>query len=100
MSNKIDLQSLNQNYSELIDVLKGKTLIPEIEPGELGTPTVDSAGLVTVEVTKGGRIRLMTDEEAVQFPWKILGVVSSVPEYKIWGEKEIEVNGRVWIKVR
>ena len=50
--------------------------------------------------TKGGRIRLMTNEEAMQFPWKILGTVSSVPEYKTWGEKEVEVNGRVWIKVR
>lgn len=50
--------------------------------------------------TKGGRIRLMTNEEAAQFPWKILGTVSSVPEYKTWGEKEVEVNGRVWIKVR
>lgn len=50
--------------------------------------------------TEGGRIRLMTDEEAAQFPWKILGVVSSVPEYKTWGEKEVEVNGRIWIKVR
>lgn len=50
--------------------------------------------------TKGGRIRLMTNGEAMQFPWKILGTVSSVPEYKTWGEKEVEVNGRVWIKVR
>ena len=50
--------------------------------------------------TKGGRIRLMTNEEAMQFPWKILGTVSSVPEYKTWGEKEVEVNGRVWIKAR
>lgn len=50
--------------------------------------------------TEGGRIRLMTGEEAAQFPWKILGVVSSVPGYKTWGEKEVEVNGRIWIKVR
>lgn len=50
--------------------------------------------------TKGGRIRLMTDEEATRFPWKILGTVSSVPEYKTWGDKEIEVNDRIWVKVR
>lgn len=50
--------------------------------------------------TEGGRIRLMTNEEATQFPWKILGIVSSVPEYKTWGEKKVKVNGRVWIKVR
>lgn len=50
--------------------------------------------------TKYGRIRLMTDEEAAQFPWKILGTVSSIPEYKFWGEKEVEVNGRIWIKVK
>lgn len=50
--------------------------------------------------TKGGKIRLMTNEEAAQFPWKILGTVSSVPEYKTWGEKEVEVNGRIWVKVR
>ncbi len=50
--------------------------------------------------TKYGRIRLMTDEEAAQFPWKILGTVSSIPEYKFWGEKEVEVNERIWIKVK
>lgn len=50
--------------------------------------------------TKGGKIRLMTDDEAALFPWKILGIVSSVPEYQTWGEKEVEVNGRIWIKVK
>lgn len=50
--------------------------------------------------TYNGKIRLMTTEEAIQYPWKILGIVSSVPDYEFWGENQIEVNNRVWIKVR
>jgi hypothetical protein len=48
----------------------------------------------------------MTREEAVNWPDRIVGTVSCVPDYEIWGGGEdanrdpVEVNGRIWIKVR
>lgn len=49
--------------------------------------------------TYDGKIRLMSETEASLYPWKILGTVSSVPNYNIW-ENDIIVDARVWIKVR
>ena len=42
----------------------------------------------------------MTREEIIQFPDRIVGIVSEIPTYKTWGETPVEVNGRIWIKVR
>jgi hypothetical protein len=40
----------------------------------------------------------MTDKEARDYPWLILGIVSEIPNYLIWNDK-INVNNRIWIKV-
>ena len=42
----------------------------------------------------------MTKQEIKDYPDRIVGVVSEVPSYEIWGEENIPVNGRVWIRVR
>ena len=42
----------------------------------------------------------MTREEIIEFPDRIVGVVSEIPTYKTWGTGNVEVNGRIWIKVR
>lgn len=47
-----------------------------------------------------GMISKMTREEIREYPDRILGTVSSIPDYEIWGEKNISVNGRIWIKVK
>ena len=47
-----------------------------------------------------GTISQMTDEEARQYPWLIIGTVSSIPDYEYWGEENIKVNGRIWIRIR
>ena len=48
-----------------------------------------------------GTVSIMTEDEERNYPSRIIGYVSAVPDYEIWyGEKEIEVNGRVWIRVR
>ena len=46
-----------------------------------------------------GTVSKMTTEEKVNHPECIIGYVSCVPDYEIWGEKNIKVNGRIWIKV-
>ena len=30
----------------------------------------------------------------------LVGTVSAIPDYDVWGEKQVHVNGRIWIKVR
>jgi hypothetical protein len=48
----------------------------------------------------------MTDEEARNYPWKIIGTISEIPSYDKWQvgnpEKDefINVNGRIWIRIR
>ena len=66
-----------------------------------------------------GTVSIMTDEEASKYPWKIIGTISEIPDYEQWqvGDvdnefkdpeaseedlkpKYVEVNGRIWIRVR
>lgn len=47
-----------------------------------------------------GTVSLMTREEIREWPDAIIGYVSEIPEYKTWGEDNIAVNGRIWIKLR
>lgn len=48
----------------------------------------------------------MSREEVRDYPDRIVGTVSCVPDYAEWGGGEIadrdpvKVNGRIWIKVR
>lgn len=47
-----------------------------------------------------GTVSIMTDEEYRNYGYCAIGTVSSVPNYKFWGENNIKVDNRVWIKVR
>lgn len=47
-----------------------------------------------------GTISQMTNEEASKYPWLIIGTVSAIPDYETWGENNIKVNGRIWIRIR
>ena len=47
-----------------------------------------------------GTVSQMTDEEARMYPWCIIGTVSSIPEYDTWGEDNIKVDGRIWVRIR
>ena len=46
-----------------------------------------------------GTVSKMTQEEKVNYPECIIGYVSCVPNYEVWGEHDTKVNGRIWIKV-
>jgi hypothetical protein len=41
----------------------------------------------------------MTREEIREWPDRIVGYVSEIPNYTIWGTGKVPVNGRIWIKV-
>ena len=47
-----------------------------------------------------GKIMKMTREEIKEYPDRIIGIVSEIPEYETWGSGNVPVNGRIWIKVR
>ena len=47
-----------------------------------------------------GTISLMTREEIREYPERIIGTVSEIPTYEVWGDGNAPVNGRIWIKVR
>lgn len=47
-----------------------------------------------------GTVSLMTREEIKEWPDAIIGYVSEIPEYKTWGEDNIAVNGRIWIRIK
>ena len=48
----------------------------------------------------GGTVSKMTREEIITYPERIIGTVSAIPEYETWGEGNVPVNGRIWIKVK
>lgn len=54
----------------------------------------------------GGTVDIMTREEVREWPDRIVGTVSCVPEYEEWGGGQgadrdpVQVNGRIWIKVK
>lgn len=53
-----------------------------------------------------GTVDIMTRDEIIMYPERIIGTVSEIPDYNVWhagerdGNHEIEVNGRIWIYVR
>ena len=46
-----------------------------------------------------GTVSRMTREEIKEYPDCIIGYVSAIPTYERWGTGNVEVNGRIWIKV-
>lgn len=47
-----------------------------------------------------GTISKMSREEIREWPDKIVGYVSEIPTYEYWGSDKVEVNGRIWIKIK
>ena len=47
-----------------------------------------------------GTISKMSREEIREWPDRIVGYVSEIPTYKYWGSDKVEVNGRIWIKIK
>ena len=46
-----------------------------------------------------GKISKMTREEIINYPERIIGTVSEIPTYEHWGSGNVEVDGRIWIRV-
>lgn len=64
--------------------------------GDINMYTVGAA----VGTGPNGTVSLMTREEIMTYPDRIVGIVSEIPSYKEWGPEHIKVNGRIWIKIK
>ena len=64
--------------------------------GDIDIYTVGAA----VGTGPNGTVSLMTREEIMTYPDRIIGIVSEIPSYKEWGPEHIKVNGRIWIKIK
>ena len=47
-----------------------------------------------------GTVSIMTDEEEQLYPSRIIGYISAVPNYEIWGTGNVKVDGRIWIRIK
>lgn len=47
-----------------------------------------------------GTVSIMTPEEEEKYPSRIIGTISAVPDYEVWGSGNVKVNGRIWIRIR
>lgn len=47
-----------------------------------------------------GKVCKMTREEIREWPDRIIGIVSEIPQYETWGSGNVKVDNRIWIKVR
>lgn len=54
----------------------------------------------TVCAGPNGKVMKMTREEIKEYPDRIIGLVSEIPEYETWGQNNILVNRRIWIKIK
>lgn len=47
-----------------------------------------------------GTVSKMSRREVRKYPDRIIGTVSEIPTYEVWGEHDIKVNGRIWIRIK
>ena len=47
-----------------------------------------------------GTVSIMTDEEYQKYGYLAIGTISAIPEYEYWGENNVKVDNRVWIRVK
>lgn len=47
-----------------------------------------------------GTVSIMTDEEEEKYSSRIIGIISEIPTYDKWGESQIDVDGRIWIRIK
>lgn len=64
--------------------------------GDISMYTIGAA----VGTGPNGTVSLMTREEIMAYPDRIVGIVSEIPSYEEWGPEHIKVNGRIWIKIK
>ena len=47
-----------------------------------------------------GTVSIMTEEEEEKYPSRIIGTISEIPTYQTWGTGNVEIDGRIWIRIK
>ena len=47
-----------------------------------------------------GTVSIMTKDEVKEYPECVIGYISAVPKYEIWGSGNVKIDSRIWIKVK
>ena len=47
-----------------------------------------------------GTVSKMTRREIRKYPERIIGTVSELPIYETWGQNNVKINGRIWIRIK
>jgi len=47
-----------------------------------------------------GTVSKMTRNEIKEYPDRMIGTVSEIPNYENWGSNKVPVNGRIWIRIK
>ena len=47
-----------------------------------------------------GTVSVMTEDEEEKYPSRIIGTISEIPDYDTWGQTNIKVDGRIWIRIK
>ena len=74
--------------------VSGRVLAYPFEPRELFKPGD------AVCAGPNGTVSIMTRKEICEYPERIIGTVSAIPNYKVWGINDILVDNRIWIRIR
>lgn len=96
-------QVISDTYGHLMGAMEGVTT-PIAVAGRVlvypfGNRNRFHAGMAVCSAP-GGTVDIMTREEIREYPDCIVGIVSEIPNYEIWGSGNVKVNGRIWIKVK
>lgn len=67
------------------------TLDQEVTIDDIGKPLCSG---------EDGKASIMTRQEVMEYPERMIGVISSIPKEKVWGNEGIKINNRVWIEVK
>lgn len=47
-----------------------------------------------------GTVCKMTREEIKEYPDRIVGTVSEIPTYEVWGDGNVSTKNRIWVKIK
>lgn len=83
----------NQSKNSYPVAIAGRVLAYTYEPRE------DFSVGDAVCAGPNGTVSKMTRNEIKEYPERIIGIVSSIPKYETWGNNNININNRIWIKV-
>ena len=90
--------SIGKSDTATIPVAVAGRVLAQMDKNCSKKKCVPGAAVCTVA---GGTLRVMGKLEKILHPDCIVGYISEVPDYEVWhGEVDVNVNGRVWIKLK